>query len=103
MTFYELMNNMTFTWFLWGLTVVTTVLFISYALSKEGRDEHGRAILGTACFYGIIAFIIFINILTYYTYSVMENPIVFSNSVRLVFNGFLLVVLISIAILRRTK
>lgn len=103
MIFYELINNETFGWFLWGLTVVTTVLFIWYAVSKEGRDEHGRAILGTACFYGIIALIIFMNIFSYYSYHIVGNVIILSNSIRLMFNGFLLVVLISIAILRKTK
>lgn len=103
MSFYELMNNMSFTWFMWILTIVTTFSFIGYAISKEGRDEHGRAILGTACFYGIIALLVFINILMGFTNSVMENIIVFSNSMRLMFNTFLFVVLISIAILRKKK
>lgn len=103
MTFRELLNNIPFTYFLWGITLVTTILFILYAVSKEGRDEHGRAILGTACFYGIIALIVFINILMAYSNSVIENIIIFSNSIRLVFNGFLIVVLISIAILRKVK
>lgn len=103
MTFIELMNNMIFTYIMWGVTVVTTILFLWYAISKEGRDEHGRAILGTACFYGIIALLVFINILMYHTRFVMGNDIVFSNSIRLMFNAFLLVVLISIAILRKVK
>lgn len=103
MTFNELMNNMTFTYAMWWITLLTTVLFAGYAVSKEGRDEHGRLILGTACFYGIIALFIFINILMGFSNSVMENIIVFSNSLRLMYNGFLLVVLISIAILRKIK
>lgn len=103
MTFSSLMNNTIFAYFLWGLTFVTIILFIGYAVSKEGRDEHGRSILGTACFYGVIALIIFINILMAYSNSVRENIIVFSNSIRLMFNGFLIVVLISIAVLRKRR
>lgn len=103
MSFRELLNNIPFTYFLWGVTFVTTILFIWYAVSKEGRDEHGRAILGTACFYGIIALIVFINILMAYSNSVRANILIFSNSMRLMFNGFLIVVLISIAILRKTR
>lgn len=103
MTFSELMNNTVFAYLLWGITFVTTILFIWYAVSKEGRDEHGRAILGTACFYGILALIVFINILMAYSNSVRVNIIVFSNSIRLMYNGFLLVVLVSIAILRKIR
>lgn len=103
MTFVELMNNTSFAYFLWGVTFVTTILFIWYAVSKEGRDEHGKAILGTSCFYGIIALFIFINILMAYSNSVMSNIIFFSNSIRLMFNGFLIVVLVSIAVLRKTR
>lgn len=103
MTFIELMNNTSFAYFLWGVTFVTTILFIWYAVSKEGRDEHGKAILGTSCFYGIIALFIFINILMAYSNSVMSTIIFFSNSIRLMFNGFLIVVLISIAVLRKTR
>ena len=58
MTFYELMNSEIFVWILWVLTVVNTILFIVYAVSKEGRDEHGRAIIGTSCFYGSIALLV---------------------------------------------
>lgn len=103
MTFRELMNNTSFAYFLWGVTFVTTILFIWYAVSKEGRDEHGKAILGTSCFYGIIALFIFINILMAYSNSVMSTIIFFSNSIRLMFNAFLIVVLISIAVLRKTR
>lgn len=103
MTFRKLMNNNTFAYFMWGITFFTTIAFIWYAVSKEGRDEHGRAILGTACFYGIIALIIFINILMAYSNSVRENIIFFSNSIRLMYNGFLIIVLISIAILRKKQ
>lgn len=97
------MSNMALAYFLQALALITTVLFIVYAVSKEGRDEHGRAILGTACFYGIIALLIFMNITSYYMYHVIENIIIFANTLRLMYNGFLLVVLISIAILRKTK
>lgn len=103
MTFNGLMNSTAFGWFLLVLTVVTTVIFILYVISKEGRDEHGKAIIGTACFYGIIALFIFMNIFSYYIYHVVGNVALLANSIRLMFNGFLLVVLISIAILRKIK
>lgn len=103
MTFYELMNSELFVWILWVLTVVNTILFIVYAVSKEGRDEHGRAIIGTSCFYGSIALFVFMNIASYYMHHIIENVVIFANSLRLIYNGFLLVVLILIAILRKIK
>lgn len=103
MTFYELMNSELFVWILWVLTVINTILFIVYAVSKEGRDEHGRAIIGTSCFYGSIALLVFMNIASYYMYHIIENVVIFANSLRLIYNGFLLVVLILIAILRKIK
>lgn len=88
---------------LYVLMVITTILFIAYAVSKEGRDEHGRAILGTACFNGAIALFIIMNIVSYCMYHVIENIVIFANTLRLMYNGFLLVVLVSIAILRKRR
>lgn len=98
-----LLNNTGFTWFIWILTIALTVLFFAYTLSKEGRDEHGRAIIGTACFYGIIGIIIFMNILTFYMYYVIQSIAVFANAIRLVYDGFMLVTIISIAVLRKIR
>lgn len=100
---YKLMNDMTFTWFLWGVTILLSILFFAYCLSKEGRDEHGRTIIGTACFYGIIAMFIFMNILSYFMYTAIENIVIFANALRLVYDGFLIVVLISILVLRKIR
>lgn len=103
MTFYELMNSELFVWILYVLMIVNTVLFVAYVVSKEGRDEHGRAIIGTSCFYGSIALFVFMNIASYYMYHIIENVVIFANTLRLMYNGFLLVVLISIAVLRKIR
>lgn len=99
----HLLNDMSFTWFIWVLTLGLTILFFAYTFSKEGRDEHGRAIIGTACFYGIIGIIVLMNILTFYMYDVIENVAVFANSIRLVYDGFMLITVISIAVLRKIR
>lgn len=99
----ELLNSIGFTWFVWIVTILLTILFFAYALSKEGRDEHGKAIIGTACFYGIIGIIVFMNIPTYYMYHVIQSIAVFANAIRLVYDGFMLVTIISIAILRKIR
>ena len=100
---YEILNNSTAVYVFWGLCFLSFVLFVVYDLSKEGRDEHGRAILGTACFYGAIVLFVSMNIFTLFTYTVTSNVIIFSNSIRLVFIAFFLTVDIAVAILRKIR
>ncbi len=100
---YEILNNRIGAYVILGLCILSFALFIIYALSKEGRDEHGRAILGTSCFYGAIVLFITMNIFTQFTYTVTSNVIIFSNSIRLVFISFFLTVDIAIAILRKIR
>ena len=52
---YRLMNSDIVLYVLYFALALLFVVFLVYALSKEGRDEHGRAILGTAYIYGAIA------------------------------------------------
>lgn len=85
------------------LCIVFFIFFVVYALSKEGRDEHGRAILGSACFYGAIVLFVSMNIFSQFTYTVTSNVIIFSNSIRLVFISFFLTVDIAIVILRKIR
>lgn len=98
-----LLTSEWFTWLNWGMVIILTILFFIYCFSKEGRDEHGKAIIGSASFYGVIAFIIFTNILCYYMFHIIENIALFANSIRLVYNGYMLVMLIAIAILRKIR
>lgn len=100
---YEFLNSTTIVPIFALLCIVFFVLFVVYALSKEGRDEHGRAILGTACFYGTIVLFIAMNIFTQFTYTVTSNVTIFTNSIRLVFIAFFLTVDISIVILRKIR
>lgn len=85
------------------LCIVFFIFFVVYALSKEGRDEHGRAILGSACFYGAIVLFASMNIFSQFTYTVTSNVIIFSNSIRLVFISFFFTVDLVIAILRKIR
>lgn len=64
--------------------IISFVFFVVYALSKEGRDEHGRAILGSACIYSAIILFVAMNIFTQFTYTVASNVVIFTNSIRLV-------------------
>ena len=98
-----LLNSEWFVWFNWVLSIVTTVAFFAYCLSREGRDEHGRAIIGTACMYGTVVLFILINILGLFSRTVITNLAIFSNCLRLVFNGYFITVLICIAILRKLR
>ena len=44
------LNSTTTVYVLWALCLLSFLFFVGYAVSREGRDEHGRAILGSACF-----------------------------------------------------
>ena len=94
------LNSTTTVYVLWALSFL---FFVGYAVSREGRDEHGRAILGSACFYGAIALFIAMNIFTQFTYTVTSNVIIFTNSIRLVFLAFFLLVDIVVLVLRKIR
>ena len=78
-------------------------LFFLYAFSKEGRDEHGRAIIGSACLWGLLALFILMNLFGQFTWTILSSPYVFTNAYRLVFNLYMIVVLVAIAILRKVR
>lgn len=98
-----LLNSEWFVWFNWVLCIVLAAAFFAYCLSREGRDERGRAIVGTACLYGAAALLVLMNVLSLFSLTAMSSLAVFSNCLRLVFNGYCLSVLISIAILRKIR
>lgn len=64
------LNSTTTVYVLWALCLLSFLFFVGYAVSREGRDEHGRAILGSACFYGAIALFIAMN----YFYPGLPTP-----------------------------
>lgn len=100
---YSLLNSYTVVPVLLVLCLVFFVFFVAYALSKEGRDERGRAVMGTACFYGAVGLFIAMNIFTQFTYTVTSNVVIFTNSIRLVFITFFLTVDVTILILRKLR
>ena len=52
---YQLLCNMSFSYINLFFVFALFIFFLVYALSKEGRDERGRGILGRACLYGVVA------------------------------------------------
>ena len=101
--FATLMNSMGFVVFNRVLSMVLLAVFLLYFFSKEGRDERGRAIVGTACLYAFVSLAVSINVYGYFTYSIMENPVVFTNAFCLVFLVFEVVLLGSVAVLRKWR
>ena len=99
----RLLCDMTFSYINLFFVFALFIFFLVYALSKEGRDEHGRGILGRACLYGVIALFVGMNLLTLFTYTVTSDPLVYTNAVRLVFNAFFLTADLSILILRKLR
>lgn len=85
------------------LTLILFIIFLCYFFSKEGRDERGRNIIGTASFYSSISLLISLNIFGLYSNTVMSNIIVLTNATCWVYLVFEIVQLVSIAILRRKK
>lgn len=98
-----LLNSEWFVWFNMVLGLVVFALFLACCLSREGRDERGRAIIGTACLYGTVVLFVLMNLLGQFSLTVMSSLAVFANCLRLVFNCYFITVLVSIAILRRMR
>lgn len=83
--------------------IVLIIVFALYAFSREGRDEHGRAIIGSSCLWGLLALFILMNLFGQFTWTILSSPYVFTNAYRLVFNLYMIVVLVAIAILRKVR
>ena len=97
---YNLLNTMGFVITSKILSVILLILFLIYFFSKEGRDERGRAIIGTASVYSSVSLLISLNLIALYTNTVMSDPKIFTSAICLVMVVFEAVELIAIAILR---
>lgn len=60
---YALMDSVPFVYVNAIGCIVLIIVFALYAFSREGRDEHGRAIIGSACLWGLLALFILMNLL----------------------------------------
>lgn len=98
-----LLNSEWFFWLNYVLGIVLSFAFLAYCLSREGRDERGRALIGTACIYGAVALFILMNLLGHFSITAMTNLAIFSNCLHLVYNGYFIAVLAAIAILRKIR
>lgn len=102
-TIYALMDSVPFVYVNATLCIILIAVFALYAFSREGRDEHGRAIIGSACLWGLLALFILMNLFGQFTWTILSSPYVFTNAYRLVFNLYMIVVLVAIAILRKVR
>lgn len=98
-TIYALMDSVPFVY----VNAIVIIVFALYAFSREGRDEHGRAIIGSACLWGLLALFILMNLFGQFTWTILSSPYVFTNAYRLVFNLYMIVVLVAIASLRKVR
>lgn len=85
------------------LSVILLVIFCVYFFSKEGRDERGRAIIGTASLYSAISLVVTLNLVGLFTNTVMSDIRIFTSALCLVMLIFEIVELIAIAILRMIR
>ncbi len=100
---YNFFNNYNMVIFHRIFNFALFIIFCIYFFSKEGRDERGRKIIGTASFYASISLIVTLNIVGFFSNTVRSNIVIFTNSICLVFIIFELVELIAILILRKSK
>lgn len=100
---YSLLNTIEFVIVSKILSVVLFVIFLIYFFSKEGRDERGRAIIGTASIYSACSLVISLNIVGEFTNTVMSDIRIFTSAICLVMLIFEIVELTAIAILRRIR
>lgn len=100
---YNLLNTMEFVIVSKILSVLLLIIFCIYFFSKEGRDERGRAIIGTASFYSSISLLVSLNLVGLFTYTVMSDIKIFTSAICLVMVIFEAVELVAIAILRRIR
>ena len=102
-TIYGLLNTLEFAVGSKILSVLLFILLLIYFFSKEGRDERGRAIIGTASFYSSISLLISLNLVGQFTNTVMSDIRIFTSAICLVMVIFEIVELIAIAILRKKQ
>ena len=101
---WAMMNSIELVWASKIVMLIMVVGLIAYALSKEGRDERGRAIIGTASVWGFVVFFVAMNVFAYFTNTILESgPIVFTNAYCLVTFAFLVPVWVLILVLRKVR
>ena len=97
---YNLLNTIEFVIISKILSVFLLAIFCIYFFSKEGRDERGRAIIGTASLYSSISLVISLNLVGLFTNTVMSDIRIFTSAICLVMLVYEIVELTAIAILR---
>lgn len=100
---YSLLNTIEFVMISKILSVILFAIFLVYFFSKEGRDERGRAIIGTASIYSAFSLVISLNLVGEFTNTVMSDIRIFTSAICLVMLIFEIVVLTAIAILRKIR
>lgn len=100
---YNLLNTVGFVIVSKILSVILLILFLIYFFSKEGRDERGRAIIGTASIYSSISLLISLNLVGLFSNTVISDVKIFTSAICLVMVLFEAVELIAIAILRMER
>ncbi len=75
---YAMLNTMEFVVASKILSVLLFILLCVYYFSKEGRDERGRGIIGTASFYSAISLVLSLNLVGFFTNTVMRDIRIFN-------------------------
>lgn len=101
---WAMLNSIELVWASKIAMLIMVIGLIAYALSKEGRDERGRAIIGTASIWGFVAFFLAMNVFSFFTDTILgSGPIVFTNAYCLVTFAFLVPLWVLILVLRKVR
>lgn len=99
----KILGNMNFIIFTKILLFVLTIVFIAYYFSKEGKDERGRELIAIACVRGIILLFLLLNLCSYYTFSIISDPNIYTSVITIVYDLTLLMIIINILVLRKIR
>ena len=101
---WAMMNAVELAWVLKIAMLVMVAGLVVYAFSQEGRDERGRANIGTASIGGIVALFVAANVFSHYTSSIIDGgPVVFTNAYCLVGLAFLVPLWAVLLVLRKVR
>ena len=87
--------------FLLGFVALGLLLF--YGFTKEGKDERGRGIIGSACLFGVLLLFVTLNILSFYLIPLCEEPRMMGNAIQLAYTIVMVGIDIAVIIMRKIR
>lgn len=84
--------------------IIFIIFFVYFYLGREGRDERGRGIFATSCFYAMVAFVLFSHIFIPFVWGIITvSSGALLNALQLLLNFVFLIHIVSTLILRKIR